>query len=97
MPEGSKSFIFSASAPILATRLGHQSQTWYLLGHELSKEFPAKEIEKFIKGIKRIPKQRNTLYGSVSEEVHLRGVHPFRLSPIRNNLEDRKNLITSSK
>ena len=94
-PEGMKECL-NAGANDLGGTLMNESIT-RAAGAQHGQEFPAKEIEKFIKGIKRIPKQRNTLYGSVSEEVHLRGVHPFRLSPIRNNLEDRKNLITSSK
>ena len=94
-PEGMKECLNSGANDLGGT-LMNESIT-RAAGAQHCQEFSAKEIEKFIKSIKRIPKQRNTLYGSVSEEVHLRGAHPFRLSPIRNNLEDRKNLITSSK
>ena len=47
--------------------------------------------------LKRIPKQRNTLYGDVSKEARQRSINPLPLTPIKNTLEDRKrNLIVSS-
>jgi FO synthase len=66
-------------------------------GAEHGQEFSAEQLNKFIKKLKRIPKQRSTLYGDVSEEARLRSINPLPLAPIKNTLEDRKrNLIVSS-
>ena len=66
-------------------------------GAEHGQEFSAEQLNKFIKKLKRIPKQRNTLYGDVSEEARLKSINPLPLTPIKNTLEDRKrDLIVSS-
>ena len=66
-------------------------------GAEHGQEFSAEQLNEFIKKLKRIPKQRSTLYGDVSEEARLRSINPLPLAPIKNTLEDRKrNLIVSS-
>jgi len=66
-------------------------------GAEHGQEFSADQLNEFIKKLKRIPKQRNTLYGDVSKETRERSSNPLPLTPIKNNLEDRKqNLIVSS-
>jgi hypothetical protein len=46
--------------------------------------------------LKRIPKQRNTLYGEVGEETKKRSVDPIPLTSITNNLEDRKHHVIAS-
>ena len=66
-------------------------------GAEHGQEFSAEQLNKFIKKLKRIPKQRNTLYGDISEETRLRSINPLPLTPIKNTLEDRKrDLIVST-
>jgi FO synthase len=66
-------------------------------GAEHGQEFSAEQLNEFIKKLKRIPKQRNTLYGDISEEARLRSINPLPLTPIKNTLEDRKrDLIVSS-
>ena len=66
-------------------------------GAEHGQEFSAGQLNEFIKKLKRIPKQRNTLYGDVSEEARLRSINPLPLTPIKNTLEDRKrDLIVST-
>lgn len=66
-------------------------------GAEHGQEFSSRDINKFIKKIGRKPKQRTTLYQEVPNEVHLKGLNPTPLSPVVNTLENRKNIITSSK
>ena len=66
-------------------------------GAEHGQEFSAGQLNEFIKKLKRIPKQRNTLYGDISEEARLRSINPLPLTPIKNTLEDRKrDLIVST-
>ena len=66
-------------------------------GAEHGQEFSAEQLNEFIKKLKRIPKQRNTLYGDVSKEARQRSINPLPLTPIKNTLEDRKrNLIVST-
>jgi len=66
-------------------------------GAEHGQEFSVDQIYEFITKLKRIPKQRNTLYGYVSEEVRKRSINPLPLTPVKNTLEDRKrNLIVST-
>ena len=65
-------------------------------GAEHGQEFPVQELKNFIQNLKRIPKQRNTLYGEVGEETKKRSVDPIPLTPITNNLEDRKHHVIAS-
>jgi len=66
-------------------------------GAEHGQEFSVDQIYEFITKLKRIPKQRNTLYGDVSEEAKKRSINPLPLTPVKNTLEDRKrDLIVSS-
>jgi len=66
-------------------------------GAEHGQEFSVEQLKEFITRLRRIPKQRNTLYGDVSYETKQRNINPLPLRPIKNNLEDRKrNLIVSS-
>ncbi len=66
-------------------------------GAEHGQEFSVDQIYEFITKLKRIPKQRNTLYGDVSKEARKRSINPLPLTPVKNTLEDRKSdLILSS-
>jgi FO synthase len=66
-------------------------------GAEHGQEFSVDQIYEFITKLKRIPKQRNTLYGDVSKEARKRSINPLPLTPVKNTLEDRKrDLIVSS-
>ena len=65
-------------------------------GAEHGQEFPVQEIKNFIQNLKRIPKQRNTLYGEVGEETKKSSLAPIPLTPITNNLEDRKHQVIAS-
>ena len=65
-------------------------------GAEHGQEFPVQEIKNFIQNLKRIPKQRSTLYGEVGEETKKRSIDPIPLTPITNNLEDRRQHVIAS-
>ena len=65
-------------------------------GAEHGQEFPVQEIKNFIQNLKRIPKQRSTLYGEVGEETKKRSIDPIPLTPITNNLEDRRQQVIAS-
>ena len=65
-------------------------------GAEHGQEFPVQEIKNFIQNLKRIPKQRSTLYGEVGEETKKRSIDPIPLAPVTNNLEDRRHHVIAS-
>lgn len=45
-------------------------------------EMPPAEMEKLIRSIGRNPRQRSTLYGRISQELHVRGLNAAELTPM---------------
>ncbi|HET9628467.1 MAG TPA: 5-amino-6-(D-ribitylamino)uracil--L-tyrosine 4-hydroxyphenyl transferase CofH, partial [Novosphingobium sp.] len=51
-------------------------------GAQHGQEMPPAEMERLIRSIGRIPRQRTTLYGDVTEEIRLRGFAAAELAPL---------------
>jgi len=51
-------------------------------GAQHGQEMPPEEMERLIRSIGRIPRQRSTLYGEVSEPVRARGFAAPELAPL---------------